>query len=267
MTMQSEVHVPKLTIITAVYNRVDTIGATIESVIGQRERDFEYIIIDANSDDGTSDVIRQYSAHIDLYIRESDDGIYDALNKGIDRATGSAVGFLHADDLFFDSDATKELISAFQDPAVDGVYGDLVYVRNRQPDKVVRHWKSGAYHRRRFERGWMPPHPTVYLRRRVYDSFGGFRLDVGSAADYESLLRIFYKHKISVQYIPRVIVKMRLGGVSNQSLTGRLRANTSDGQAWLLNELRPPIGLRFMKPMSKLPQYVRPLVPWAARPQ
>ena len=247
----------KVSVVTAVYNRVATVGAAIDSVAAQSYGGVEHVVVDGGSDDGTDREVRRRAGSIATVIREPDDGIYDALNKGIGAATGDVVGFLHADDRLADDDAIADVAAGFDEPAVEAVYGDLIYVDGTDPSRVVRYWKAGRFDVAKFRRGWMPPHPTVYVRRDVYRRLGGYRLDVGSAADYECMVRLMVRHRINVRYVPRVVVRMRTGGESNASMGNRLRANANDRRAWVINEMRPPIGLRFTKPLSKVEQYFR----------
>jgi len=246
----------KVSIVTAVYNRVGTLPDTIESVLKQTYPDIEYIVVDGMSTDGTDEVISKYSSRIDHCVREKDKGIYDALNKGIRLATGDVVGLLHADDFFSDREVVESIAHEFKGNArLMGTYGDLVYVDSQDVTRRIRNWKSGQYDPRRFKTGWMPPHPTVYLRRDCYAEFGVFRDDFQIAADYELLLRMMFVHQIPMGYIPRTLVSMRVGGKSNASLANRLAANREDRRAWKVNGLRPPMGLRFLKPLRKLAQY------------
>lgn len=245
----------KISVITAVYNRAATLSDAIDSVLSQQDVDLEYIIVDGNSSDETPQIVERYGNEIDHSIREPDTGIYDALNKGIAAASGDVIGFLHADDWLADDQTLCRVVDALADETIDGVYGDLVYVDSENPSQHRRYWKAGAYDVARFRRGWMPPHPTVYLRRRCYEQFGNFDLSIKTAADYELLVRMMVKHKIRMQYIPHVMVKMRVGGASNASLKNRLTANRDDQRAWTINGLTPPWGLRLTKPLSKLPQF------------
>ncbi|ELP34409.1 glycosyltransferase family 2 protein [Rhodopirellula baltica] len=247
----------KISVITAVYNRSETIGDAIESVLAQQNVELETIVVDGDSTDGTSDVISQLGDQVSRSIREPDLGIYNALNKGLRAATGDVIGFLHADDWLAYQDALADVSRLMADSNVDGVYADLEYVNANDPDRVHRRWVSGAYDVRKFRRGWMPPHPTVYFRREFYDQFGLFNEDLRTAADYELLVRMMVRHGAKMAYLPRVTVKMRVGGASNASLTNRLNANRDDRQAWSINGLKPPIGLRFTKPLRKLPQFLR----------
>jgi len=244
-----------LSLVTAVFNRVSTLADAINSVHMQNCDNFEYIVIDGMSNDGTDLVVSQNLKSINFAIREPDNGIYDALNKGIKSAKGNVIGFLHADDFLARPDALDLVNSAFEQYDCDAVYGDLVYVDAENPNRIIRYWKSGDYDRRRFRTGWMPPHPTVYIKREIYEKYGRYRTDLGSAADYECMVRLMYKHQIKVNYIPEVLVKMRVGGESNASIKNRLNANRDDRQAWIENGLNPPWGLRFTKPLRKIPQY------------
>lgn len=245
----------KVSVITAVHNRRETVARTIKSVMNQREA-LEYIVVDGMSTDGTSEEIKRHGASVDVSIREHDSGIYDALNKGIANASGEVIGFLHADDVFASDEVIGLVTKAFDSGDYDAVYGDLVYVRGGNKDQVVRYWKAGRYSRGKFRRGWMPPHPTVYVRKSIYEKLGGYRTDLSSAADYECMVRLFYKHSIRVAYIPEVLVKMQVGGVSNSTWKQRIRANRDDALAWSENGIRAPLGLRFLKPASKLIQYI-----------
>ena len=181
----------KISIITAVYNREATIADAIKSVASQNCGDLEHVVIDGMSSDGTSEIVNANRATIDVSIREPDSGIYDALNKGIAASSGDVVGFLHADDLFADDSVIQRIQQKFQSGDYDAVYADLTYVAFEDPNRVIRYWESGDYFISKFRYGWMPPHPTVYVKREIYEKFGNYRIDHGSAADYElSLIHI-----------------------------------------------------------------------------
>ncbi|PHQ36731.1 glycosyltransferase family 2 protein [Rhodopirellula bahusiensis] len=247
----------KISLITAVYNRAQFVADAIESALAQADANVQVVVVDGESTDGTATVVAGYGDQISVSIREPDRGIYDALNKGLRAATGDVIGFLHADDWLADANVLADVAELMANPNVDGVYADLDYVDANDRDRVHRHWVSGAYDVRKFRWGWMPPHPTVYFRREFYERFGLFNEDIRTAADYELLVRMMVRHKAKMAYLPRVTVKMRVGGASNASLANRLNANRDDRQAWLINGLKPPVGLRFTKPLRKLPQFLR----------
>ena len=246
-----------ISIITVVYNGADTIAGAIESVLGQSYAPIEYIIIDGASTDGTADIVRSYGDRISRFISEPDQGIYEAMNKGIAAATGEVIGILNADDLYRHADVVSRVIDRFQrQPTVDGVYGDLVYAQRDDPERITRYWRAGDYRPGAFLYGWMPPHPTFFVRAGVYKTYGTFTTSLRSAADYELMLRFIHKHQIRVAYLSEVLVVMRVGGVSNSSLQNRLRANREDRQAWQLNDLKPTWLTLWLKPIRKLAQFL-----------
>ncbi len=218
----------KISVITAVYNGQETVSQTLNSVLSQSYKLVESIVIDGASTDGTLAVIEAYRHRLSVFISEGDSGIYDALNKGIKHATGNVVGFLHADDVFENNEVLAKVAAAFQDPLVEAVYGDLVYVRQADINQVIRYWKSGLYDDVALSRGWMPPHPTFYVRRSVYERLGGFDTRYSIAADYDSVLRFLAVGKIRADYIPEVLVRMRTGGISNRSLKNILLKSLED---------------------------------------
>lgn len=245
----------KVSIITVVYNSVDTISASIQSVLDQDYNDIEYIVIDGQSTDGTVDVIRQYSKDIDVFVSEKDNGLYDALNKGIALASGEIVGILHADDLFGSNQVISEVVATYRQKNVDCVYGDLVYVDRVHTDTVIRTWKSGMYEPESFLKGWMPPHPTFFVKRECFQQNGLYDTDFTNSADYELMLRYLYKNKLEAAYIDKTLVRMRVGGLSSGSLKSRLRANKEDMLAWKKNNLQPKPYTHVMKPLRKLRQF------------
>lgn len=218
----------KISVITAVFNRRDTIEDALRSVASQTYGNVEHVVVDGGSRDGTMDVLIANRNLIDVLVSERDRGIYDALNKGIALSTGDVVGFLHADDVFADTSVLSRIADAFADDAVGAVYGDLVYVRAGDTERVVRHWSAGNFSRAKLGWGWMPPHPTFYVRRSLYSELGGFDLRYRIAADYDTMLRFLGKGNVQTAYIPEVLVKMRLGGVSNRSLTNILQKSRED---------------------------------------
>lgn len=218
----------KISIVTAVFNRAETIADALQSINSQSYQNVEHIIQDGGSDDGTLEIIENFKASSAKLFSETDDGIYDAINRGISRASGDIVGLMHSDDFFAHNSVLDSVAEAFRDGEVDGVYGDLDYVSASDSGKVVRHWRSGAYTPALLKRGWMPPHPTLYLRRDVFDRWGTYDTSMSIAADYEAVLRYLVKGKIRLRYIPEVLVKMRTGGESNRSMSRILRKSHED---------------------------------------
>lgn len=217
----------KISVVTAVYDRALTVGDSLQSNLAQRYPDVERVVIDGGSTDGTVETIQSLGDRIDIFVSEPDGGIYEALNKGVGVSSGDVVGFLHADDLFNDDEALSRIAAAMADPSVAAVYGDLIYVRKDRPDQVVRDWQAGEFSAPKLRRGWMPPHPTLYVRRSVFESVGRFDTTLRIAADYEWMLRLLLAgHRIA--YIPHVQVRMRTGGVSNRSLTSIARKSVED---------------------------------------
>jgi len=245
----------KVSIITVTLNNAEYIETCIQSVINQDYRNIEYILIDGGSTDGTLDIIKNYDSKISKWISEHDDGIYDAINKGIGLATGDVIGVLHSDDFYINDKVVEIVVKQISNRNVDSCYGSLVYVDRDDDEKTIRYWKSNRYQDGLFRKGWMPPHPTFFVRREVYDKYGIFNLAMGSAADYELMLRFIYKHRVSTTYIPEVLVKMRAGGESNKTLSNRLKANHMDRMAWKVNGLKPPLFLSLTKPLSKVNQW------------
>lgn len=208
----------KISVVTAVYNRKHTVAYALDSVLSQTYPNVEPVVIDGASTDGTRDVLELYRARIPVLVSEPDKGIYDALNKGIRHSNGDVVGFLHADDLFAHDAVLQRIASAFEALDVEAVYGDLVYVDKSDPSRIVRYWKAGTFDAAKLRQGWMPPHPTFYVRRKVYERLGLFDTRYRIAADYDSIVRFLFVAGISVAYIPEVLVRMRVGGASNRSL-------------------------------------------------
>ncbi len=247
----------KISIITAVFNNKAFIEACMESVLCQTYKEIEYVIIDGGSTDGTLEIIKRHGSRITKLISEPDSGIYDALNKGLKAATGDVIGFLNSDDVYAHENVIKNISSAIGEHKVDSCYGDLLYVDKDNPAKVIRYWKACPYTPGLFERGWMPPHPTFFVRREVYEKFGGFNTEFRIAADYELMLRFLEKHRISTWYIPEVLVRMRSGGVSNRSIANMLRKSREDYGAWKANGLRGGVGTILLKILTKVPQFFR----------
>jgi glycosyltransferase involved in cell wall biosynthesis len=247
----------KVSIITVSFNSATTITDTIKSVLNQDYKDIEYIIIDGNSSDSTLAVIEAFKTRIAKIISEPDEGIYDAMNKGLALATGDIIGILNSDDVYADNTVVSDVVMAMQRANSDACYADLCYVAKEDLTKIVRYWQSGPYLKESFLNGWMPPHPTFFLKRECYNSFGGFNTNFRTSADYEIMLRMLYKNGVSCTYLPRVIIQMRVGGQSNVSLKNRLQANSEDRRAWFVNGLKPGVFTLFRKPLSKISQFFK----------
>ena len=224
------------------------------SLFEQDYEEIEYIIIDGGSSDGTVDVINRYLSHISYFISEKDLGIYDALNKGIKQATGNVISILHANDCFAFNNVLSQVAEVFKREIVDAVYGDLVFCNTK--GQVVRKWKSKAATRAILELGWMPPHPALFIKKEIYQRYGDYRLDFGTAADYELILRVLYRHRIKTCYVNIIFVKMLTGGSSNKSILSHVRGNINDLKAMRLHNLKAPFIAVFLKPLQKLIQYL-----------
>lgn len=246
----------KVSILTVVYNGEKTLKTCIDSILRQDFSNVEFILIDGASTDKTLQIAKSYGEKINKIISEPDRGIYDAMNKGIANATGDIIGILNADDIYADSSVIKDVVDKFEKDNVQGVYGDLVYIDNVKDQNPVRKWVSGNYKEGKFLWGWMPPHPTFFIRKDCYSAFGDFRLDLGSAADYELMLRMIHTKNISIGYLPRTLVKMSTGGASNRSLLNRLKANTNDRKAWKVNNSTPYFFTLYLKPVRKIFQFL-----------
>jgi len=245
----------KLSIITAVYNNVRTIEDCIRSVLSQTHPDIEYIVIDGGSRDGTVDLIKKHQGCIAKFVSEPDKGMYDALNKGIGMASGDVIGFLHADDLYADTTVIETVAANMAVHGVDSCYGDLLYVQKENTERTIRYWRSCPYKEGSFQRGWMPPHPTFFVRKKVYEEHGVFDTSFRIAADYELMLRFVEKCRISTAYIPAVLVKMRMGGASNRSIRNLMIKTGEDYRAWTVNGLHRRFYTVPFKNLSKVPQF------------
>jgi len=245
----------KISIITTVYNGAPTLAECLQSIDNQTFKNFEHIIIDAASTDSTLAIVEEFAADHRRVISEKDKGIYDGMNKGLKLASGDVIGILNADDVYADDHVLQDVSSVFEDSGVDCCYGDLRYVDFDDIAKTVRLWKSGSFNQKKFRWGWMPPHPTFFVRRKLYEKYGGFNLQLGTAADYELMLRFLVRHRATAEYIPRVLVKMRNCGASNSTLARRLAANRMDRKAWEVNGLRPLPWTLLCKPLRKLGQW------------
>ena len=241
-----------ISVVTPVFNDI-RVRCAIGSVASQEHgHHIELVVVDAGSTDGTLDAIKEYGSRISVLISEPDEGIYDGMNKGIAASTGDVVGILNADDRYSDSSVIEDVAAAFEDPGVEACFGNLAYVTDS--GRHVRYWKSGPHRRWKWYLGWMPPHPTFFVRRRVYDRFGRFDLRFRIAADYELMLRLMLIHRINAIYLNRIVVDMAPGGTSNRSIGNVIKANREVARAWRLNGLRGGLLVPVLKPASKLVQ-------------
>lgn len=246
----------KISVITITYNSAQTVEQTIQSVLNQSYKNVEYIVVDGESTDATFSIIEKYKNKISNIISEKDNGLYDALNKGIALATGDIIGILHSDDFFVDNNVLQHYANLFTSTNADAVYSDLYYVDKTNTNNITRKWKSGNYKPNSFLFGWMPPHPTFFVKRELYKKYGNFNLQLTTAADYELMLRFIHKHKIFLAYLPQYSIKMRIGGKSNITIKSRLNANMEDRKAWEINNLKPYFFTLFLKPLRKVLQFL-----------
>ena len=208
---------PKVSIVTVVFNNVETIADTLDSVLSQDYTSIEHIVVDGNSTDGTSELLQKRRGQLGHYVRESDKGMYDAMNKGIKLASGDIVGILNADDFLEDATTISKIVHQFQTNPTDCLYGDVQFVAQKNPSKIVRYYSSSFFKPERFAYGFMPAHPSFYVKRCFYEKLGLYKTDYKIAADYELLVRFLLVNRISYQYLEHPLVRMRTGGASNAS--------------------------------------------------
>jgi len=244
---------PKISIITVAYNAQNTIERCINSVLQQSFKHIQYIIIDGGSTDNTISIIDKYRTNIDFFISEPDNGVYDAMNKGIAVATGDVIGTINADDFYADNDVLYHIAKVFAEQDTSILYGDLDYVD--PSDKVIRKWRSGKYSKGMFNWGWMPPHPTFYCKKSIFEKFGIYKLDYGSAGDYELMLRFIHSNNVKIYYLNKVLIKMVVGGLSNKTLGNRVKAMRFDLKAMKNNNIFLPIATILFKPLRKIVQF------------
>ena len=245
----------KVSIATITLNSAKTLTHTIESVKRQTYDNVEYLVVDGGSTDDTMKIVQANSSCVDRWVSESDDGIYDAMNKGIQMASGDVIGLLNSDDQYNSDEVITQVAEAFHsDPHLDMVYGDLVYVDQEDPTRVVRYWKTKPYYERFFHDGLVPPHPTLFVRSRVYERHL-YKKEFKYAADYEFMLRTVHREQMKTRYLPQVMVRMRLGGQTNRSWRDVLKGNREVMNAWRLNQMRPPFGFFMKRPVRKVAQF------------
>jgi glycosyltransferase involved in cell wall biosynthesis len=227
----------KISIITVVLNSNSYIEDCINSVLNQTYGNIEYIVIDGGSRDGTLNIIDKYRENISILISEKDHGIYDAMNKGIKLASGDVIGILNSDDIYSNSSVLDKVAITLNDSSIDACYADLIYVGRNNLDAIIRYWRSCKYEKDLLRKGWVLPHPTLFVRKYIYEKYGVFDLDFPLAADFELIVRFLSKCKIRTRYIPEVLIKMRIGGETNKSITNILRQNMEILRALKKNEI------------------------------
>ncbi|MBG6187865.1 glycosyltransferase family 2 protein [Flavobacterium sp. CAN_S2] len=247
----------KISIITVVYNNEKTITQAMQSVLSQTYNDIEYVIIDGSSKDNTVNLINNYKENLGYFISEKDSGLYDAMNKGIRACTGDVIGILNSDDLYQDSTVIASVMEQFiADPELDILYADLVYVKRDDTNKVVRRWRTKSYYDSFFENANVPPHPALFVKNKVYEKVGMFDLQYKLAADYELMLRMFKKHQFKSKYFNKLVIKMRLGGATNQSFANIVSQNKEVLKAWKNNGLQAPFYLMPLRLFKRLAQFI-----------
>lgn len=247
----------KVSIITAVRNAEATVGSALESVQRQDHPDIEHIVVDGLSTDGTMEIVRRHSAHLAKVVSERDTGIYDAFNKGLRLATGEIVAFLNADDAYTAPDIVRSVHDAFERTQAGAVFGDVEFVRPEEPGKVVRHYSSRQFSARRLRFGWMPAHPSLFLRRRLFEQFGGFDDSYRIAGDFELVARLFGREHIDFEYLPRVFVRMHTGGASTRGIQSTLTINREILRACRQNGISTNMALLWTRFPAKLMEYLR----------
>ena len=246
----------KVSIITVCFNSAATIEDTIRSVLSQDYKDIEYIVVDGASTDGTLDIINRYKNNMAKVVSEPDNGIYDAMNKGLRSSTGGIVATLNGDDVYAEKTTVSRMVEFIQHNGLDAAYGDLIYVDRRDTRHVKRFWQPGRYKRGAFSHGWVIPHPTFFCRKEIFERFGYFNDKLQIAADFELMLRLIEKHRIKIDYLPKVIVKMSTCGKANV-LRGMIQGNKEIIRSFRLNNLRLSPWFVVCKPITKISQLFR----------
>lgn len=253
----------KISIVTVCYNAAATIGDTFDAVARQTYTNVEHVVVDGASKDGTAELIQARFGDAGNWLSEPDRGLYDAMNKGIARASGDVIGTLNADDVYADETVLAQVAEVFEDPTVEACYADLIFVDQHDPDKVVRRWTSCDYRDGLFEGGWMPAHPTFFVRRSVYERFGDFDLSFARQSDFDLTMRFLAVHGIKSVYVPKLWVKMRMGGISNNSVVGVIKGNIEAYRACLKNGLEVSPLFIPRKILSRIPQFFKKPTPVA----
>jgi len=244
----------KLSIITVCYNSAATICDTFESVLSQTFSDIDYIVIDGKSKDETVSIIKEYEPRFNgkmRWISEPDNGLYDAMNKGIKMAIGDIIGIINSDDYYATNNVLEYVNNIMIEKKIDSCYGNLLYIKKNKP---YRYWRSGQ--RKSFKLGWMPPHPSLFVKKSIYEKYGYFRLDCGVNADYELMLRFLEVNNITTKWIDQIFIYMNIGGRSNKNIKSRINAIVNDRIAWTVNKIKPYMFTLIIKRFRKIPQYL-----------
>ncbi len=247
----------KISVVTVVLNAASTIEQTMDSVQGQNHDEIEHIVIDGGSTDGTNEILQRHADKISRLMIEPDKGIYDAMNKGIAMATGDIIGFLNADDVFDNDSILSKICNVFSDQTIMAAYANLVYVKSDDIHNVVRYWQSQDYRPGLFEKGWMPAHPTFYVRREIYEKYGGFDLNYQFHADYAITAKFMAVKQIKTKFVAETWVRMRMGGSSNRSLANIIRGNLESYDACKKLGLNMSPMYFVTKFLMRLPQFFR----------
>jgi glycosyltransferase involved in cell wall biosynthesis len=242
----------KVTIITAVYNGAEHIQSCIESVLSQNHPDIEYIIVDGASKDNTLEIVKSYGNKISQIISEPDNGMYDAMNKGLRIATGDIIGILNADDFYIDNTIISQIVAEFEKTKADSVYADIAFVAKDNLSKVLRYYSSASFRPWKFRFGYMPAHPSFFLKRNIYEKYGYFKTNYKLCADFDLIVRLYSTHKISFSYFPKMVVKMRMGGKSNQSIGNIMLLNKEILRGCHENGIRSNIIFIYLKYFTKV---------------
>lgn len=252
----------KISIITVCFNSVKTIRSAIESVVSQSYNDIEYIIVDGASNDSTMSVISEYQSYISTIISEPDSGLYEAMNKGINAATGDVIGILNSDDVFVDEYVLSSVAEEFQgNEQSDIVFGDIVFVRPSDPNTIIRYYSSKNFRPWKMRFGWMPPHPATFFKKEVYDNVGRYSLEYKISADYELFVRAFIVHKYKFSRINQTLVRMDLGGVSSSGIKSNILLNLEIVRACRSNGVYTNIFLVLSKiPFKLFELIIRPRI-------
>lgn len=250
-------NLPLVSVITVCYNSSSTIAQTISSVLAQDYPNIEYIIVDGDSNDGTVDIIKSYENQIDKFISEKDDGIYEAMNKGIEMASGEIIGILNSDDLYYENTTISNVVHEMNEKHVDIIYGDLVYFRTKDESKIVRYYEGRDFSRTLVSKGWVPPHPTFFVKKEVYDKYGKFDTQFKLSADFDLIVRFLSFHGVSYYYLPSVLVKMRLGGESTNSIRNIISMNIDNMKSCRKNNIKTNIIRFHTKYIYKTWEYIR----------